>query len=435
MAKLRLQDWLGWTTSPFVLGGAATAGLYAAIYGGHLTQPMMVRYLAGHPIEIITTALFMIALAAQGNKVLAVWTQNALLARTTLGEVPAGGQDPEVCGELLEEVASWSSSFDGYLRERLKNGLEYVRRKNSAATLDDELKFLSDCDSSRRPAGHALVKVIIWAIPILGFLGTVVGLTDAIANLSPDALEKSLPAVTSGLGVSFDTTALSLALSMVLMFGQFWVDRAENQLLDAVDRRVHEELASRFKDASVPSTGGGAATGEMMLGVKRLTEEVLRACVVLVEQQAELWRDTLGEAEGRWRTLASEQEKVLGASLADALRTHAQAVVEAQEQGAERNRQAWERIDQSLVAVAAGLQQQQAETSKQCELLKQVVEASCEVTRLEDVLNRNLTSLARMGDFEEMVHSLSAAVHLLTVKSSDARNVSLPRRQTEGQAA
>lgn len=434
MAKLRLQDWLGWTTSPFVLGGAATAGLYAAIYGGHLTQPMMVRYLAGHPIEIITTALFMVALAAQGNKILAVWTQNALLARTTLGEVPAGGQDPSVCGELLEEVASWPSAFDGYLRERLKNGLEYVRRKNSAATLDAELKFLSDSDAGRRPSGHALVKVIIWAIPILGFLGTVVGLTDAIANLSPDALEKSLPAVTSGLGVSFDTTALSLALSMVLMFGQFWVDRSENHLLDSVDRRVHEELASRFK--AVPAAGsGGAASAEMMIGVKRLTEEVLRACVVLVEQQAELWRDTLGEAEGRWRTLASEQEKVLGASLADALRTHAQAVVDAQEQGAERNRQAWEKIDQSLTAVAASLQLQQAETSKQCELLKQVVEASCEVTRLEDVLNRNLTSLARMGDFEEMVHSLSAAVHLLTVKSSDARNVSLPRRQTEGQAA
>lgn len=425
---MRFQNLINLATSPFVLGSTATVGLYAAIWRGHLTQPMLVRYLAGHPIEIITTWLFLIALAAQANKLLTALSQRAGLMRVKLGAVPDGGQEITACGTLLDRLAALPAACDGFLRDRLRNALEFVRRKQAATELESELKYLSDVDFDRRAGSHALVKVIIWAIPILGFLGTVIGLTDAIANLSPDALENSLPAVTAGLGVSFDTTALALALSMVLMFGQFAVDRIEIGLLERVDERVHHELAARFK---VHSAGQDA----VLSGVKRLADEMLRACVVLVEQQAELWQESLAAAETRWKSLADQQERVLGASLSESLRTYALTLAETQEKSAELNRAAWAPIQQSLEKTADAVLAQQGEMARQSELLKEIVTASCEVTRLEDVLNRNLSSLSKVADFEEMVRSLSAAVHLLTLKSSDARSISLPRQRTEGQAA
>ncbi|MEI2659369.1 MAG: MotA/TolQ/ExbB proton channel family protein [Bifidobacterium adolescentis] len=52
-----------------------------------------------------------------------------------------------------------------------------------------------------------LIRTITWAVPILGFLGTVIGITMAIANITPDQLESSLGEVTAGLAVAFDTTA------------------------------------------------------------------------------------------------------------------------------------------------------------------------------------------------------------------------------------
>ena len=122
-----------------------------------------------------------------------------------------------------------------------------MRRKSSAETLDDELRALADYDVDRMHASYSLVRIIVWAIPILGFLGTVIGITLAIAKLSPDQLENSLPEVTAGLGIAFDTTALALALSMVLMFAKFFVERLETRLLMAVDRRVAEELVGRFQ--------------------------------------------------------------------------------------------------------------------------------------------------------------------------------------------
>ncbi len=58
--------------------------------------------------------------------------------------------------------------------------LQHVRRHGSAETLDDELKYLSDIDAGRLHTGYGLFRVIVWAIPILGFLGTVIGITMAL---------------------------------------------------------------------------------------------------------------------------------------------------------------------------------------------------------------------------------------------------------------
>ena len=96
-------------------------------------------------------------------------------------------------------------------------------------------------------ANYALVRIIIWAIPILGLLGTVIGITIAIANLKPETLEQSMSDVTSGLGVAFDHTGEALTLTMILMFIKYGVERSESRLLAIVDERAEEELIGRFQ--------------------------------------------------------------------------------------------------------------------------------------------------------------------------------------------
>ena len=101
----------------------------------------------------------------------------------------------------------------------------FLKERVSAAGLKDQLKFFSETAADALHDSHSLLQTIIWAIPIMGFLGTVLGITLAIANVTPDKLDTSLPEVTSGLAIAFDTTALALVLSMILMFGQHLVDR------------------------------------------------------------------------------------------------------------------------------------------------------------------------------------------------------------------
>ena len=67
---------------------------------------------------------------------------------------------------------------------------------------------------------------MIWAIPILGFIGTVWGISGAVSNFSSamtsvesaaavsEALKDNLPLVTADLATAFDTTLLALLLSV-----------------------------------------------------------------------------------------------------------------------------------------------------------------------------------------------------------------------------
>ena len=76
---------------------------------------------------------------------------------------------------------------------------------------------------------------------------------------------------------------------------------------------------------------------------------------------------------------------------------------------------------------------------QQVEMLARVIEATGEVTRLQDVLNRNLTALAGAKHFEQTVNSLGAAIHLLHVRLSEmpveATAVKLESPQRKAQAA
>ena len=68
---------------------------------------------------------------------------------------------------------------------------------------------------------------------------------------------------------------------------------------------------------------------------------------------------------------------------------------------------------QNMAAIQTGL-------SRQAEILQRAIEATGEVTRLEDTLNRNLAALAGAKHFEQTVNSLAAAIHLLNARLSDA---------------
>lgn len=92
-----------------------------------------------------------------------------------------------------------------------------------------------------------LIRTVTWAVPIMGFLGTVIGITMAIANVTPEQLDSSLPEVTSGLAVAFDTTAQALGMSMVLVFGTFVIERAEQSVLNELEEFGINALAAGLR--------------------------------------------------------------------------------------------------------------------------------------------------------------------------------------------
>jgi len=465
---------------PFLWGGIACLGFYALLGKSTLNHPLIVRYFESHPVEYVTAALFFVGLAALVMKLIGLIVQTRAMGSDLLEPIPSGGQKLTDVPRLLAQLQRAPAAIkNGYLGRRMQAALEFVRRKSDANALDDHLYFLADGDAMRMQSSYAIVRIIVWAIPILGFLGTVIGITLAIAKLSPDALEKSLPTVTAGLSVAFDTTALALALSMVLMFAKFAVERFETRLLSRVDERVNDELLGRFTHNNPHNDPDVAA-------VRRIADGVLEACEKLVERQAEVWQNTIEAAHGRWAELTTSAGELLEAALSDAvtssltrqaelvnqstgqrlaelnqavqrtnselhhqsaafgdrihesvqqLSTHVESAIdrlntglaqslqqhvatlsESAERTAAENRQHLNEVQLAVVESAAVAAEHQEQLVKQSEVLLKVVDATGQIKKLESALNSNLSALAGSQNFEQTAASLAATVQLLAAR-------------------
>jgi biopolymer transport protein ExbB/TolQ len=412
--------------SPLLWGGALAFAFFSLIHGGVITDANVIRYLAGHWVEYVEVTLFCIGIASLALRAVDLVAQQRRLATPLLDPIPAGGDDPAAATDLVATLPP----EDGYLPRRLRDALDLVVRTGSADGLEDHLKYLSDVDAARASQGYGLVRFIVWAIPIMGFLGTVIGITVAIASLSPTQLE-NISGVVAGLGTAFDTTATALGLSMVLMFLQFVLDRYEQGLLGRVDEAAWGALAGRFQ-----SVGEGESTA---LAMARLGDAMAQGTGRLIESQEEAWRALERTASEGIRQLVAQGSEAFSRSLATtldhSLGAWAASLASAHDQAAARREDRWTAAAETLAMAVQRLDRHQDTLGRQAELLTGVVEATRDIATLERTLEANLTVLSATGRFEETLTTLAAAVHLLSARTMARGLDEIESARSSGKAA
>jgi biopolymer transport protein ExbB/TolQ len=320
----KLIDWI--LRLPLIWGGVATLGYYALLSQGTIDSPLLVRYTASHPVEYCETTMFFVGLAALTMRLFSLFGEFWSLSRVTLGAIPAGGQRADGAAGLLSQLQQLPNSVKStHLFKRLWEAIEFVRRKESADDLDQHLRHYEELESIEIQSGYSTIRIIVWAIPILGLLGTVIGITMAVANLNPETLEQSMSKVTHGLGVAFDHTATALALTMVLMFAKSGVERVQDRLLARIDARTSEELVGRFQP-------DGVNTDPNVAVIRRMSEQMVEAVEALAARQADVWKSSIDATHQQWAAATVATGHVvrdsLSASIKDGLELHARAINE-----------------------------------------------------------------------------------------------------------
>ena len=133
------------------------------------------------------------------------------------------------------------------LRAYIKSGDRTVANEFA---LDDSSFYLSASEAS-----YSFPRILVWAIPLLGFIGTVVGISGAVSGFSGflensgdvEQIKEGIGQVTSNLGLAFDTTLLALFLSVVVMIPLVLVERYESRLLLGIDVFINDKLLPRLK--------------------------------------------------------------------------------------------------------------------------------------------------------------------------------------------
>ena len=119
----------------------------------------------------------------------------------------------------------------------------------------------SGLDQEQAAGRFTLTRYILYLLPVIGFIGTVEGISKALMNISQvlpmvkdlDGFLNNLTSVTSALQIAFDSTLLALFLSAALMLVQTLVTRRAEDLLARVDRWVVEHALPRFAGPRRPA--------------------------------------------------------------------------------------------------------------------------------------------------------------------------------------
>lgn len=390
------------------------------------------RYFCGHPLEYVTSAIFFVGMGILGAKLWRLPSQrSALNVVSGLAHDLGWSHGKSDAATVTSTLEAWQSDPENsrflgtFIQQRLHAVLHYVTRRPDAGP-EDHLKYLADLASDRLIQSYSLVRTVTWAVPIMGFLGTVVGITMAIANVTPEQLDSSLPEVTSGLAVAFDTTAQALGMSMILVFSTFVVERSEQSLLNETEQFGIDSLLPCLTHESAKTEETNPAIAEWTLQ--------------LLARQSEFWNQQFAALQNDWQQTLSRQTSTLAQALSEetqaTLQQHRDTLGEARDQYATALQQssqllttqlqasmnhfvqkvdAWQSALQTTSLAAAD---QAEELHKLGRTMLQLTESEQRLTHLQDQLNQNLQTLQIVETLEQTVNSLNAAVAVLTAKTS-----------------
>lgn len=161
---------------------------------------------------------------------------------------------------------------DSMMVNRIRKALELFEVRPNVTDVATMMQSQSNIDGARIGGSYNPLKAFLWAIPILGFVGTVIGLSHAIGGMNfanvedVKAIIDQVNKVTSGLGTAFDATLLGLVLAMSLNFPMNAMMKAEDDNLNHIDAFCDEVLVPRLNDGA--GVAGGDTNGLMDTLVK-----------------------------------------------------------------------------------------------------------------------------------------------------------------------
>ncbi len=187
--------------------------------------------------------------------------QKLKLQRRALG-LPLMPQDPEFvltstsAKEVRERMCMMVDNPHYFvLFNRIDLALANLHNIGQAADVAAILKIQAESDEAQIASSYGIIQGFMWGIPVLGFIGTVLGLSQAIGAFTDTlqaggdlaAIRASLKTVTGGLATAFETTLVALVCALILQMLVSFLQSAESQFLDDCNDVCHKHVAGKLR--------------------------------------------------------------------------------------------------------------------------------------------------------------------------------------------
>ena len=210
-------------------------------------------------VVVPACALFFWGIAILILKRLRLRKQKSPLAFSIIPQAPTFVLNAETAKLVLGRLEKTISDPDQFLLlRRIRISISNLRNLGQVSDVSEILRAESEEDVARHENSYALIHSFVWAVPVLGFIGTAIGLSVAIGDFGSvlagandlSAIKESLGSVTSGLGTAFETTLVGLFLALFLQMLAAIQEDEESKFLNDCSVYCQEAIVSRLRISS-----------------------------------------------------------------------------------------------------------------------------------------------------------------------------------------
>lgn len=219
-------------------------------------KPYAQIFMERGPTQYVASLFFFWALAMLWIKSRKLIFQKKAFDVAIMPDDPGFSLSPETAREVLRrlhQAVDHSGQFA--VLNRIERALSNLDNIGHTADVTAILKIQSENDESQVASSYSIINGLMWAIPVLGFIGTVLGLSKSIgafgttlaADGDLDGIKDSLTVVTSGLSTAFDTTLVALVMALILQIIASFLQSRESDWLDSCNEYCNRMIAGRLR--------------------------------------------------------------------------------------------------------------------------------------------------------------------------------------------
>jgi biopolymer transport protein ExbB/TolQ len=185
-----------------------------------------------------------------GHKLLSVRRERRLFRHDFVRVQPGERIIPEDALDRYKEMRAavdreprWHERL---LPECLLSALHRFHATNSIQDAANAVKERAELAADELDSSLSLVRYIAWAIPAVGFIGTVRGIGLALA-FAEDAIKGDIGPVIEALGLAFNSTLVALIISMGLMYFMHIVQSRQEAFVLEIQTFCRDKLIDVMK--------------------------------------------------------------------------------------------------------------------------------------------------------------------------------------------
>ena len=244
----------------FLIGLLLTAAFFAVIFYGfrgvegfNIVRAILVER---GPTQYLAVLFFFWALGMLWLKNRKLKFQKKAFDLPIMPSEASFALSPETAQDVLKRLHEQVDNPVHFaVLNRVERALSNLDNIGQTADVTAILKVQADNDEAQVAASYGMMQGLVWAIPVLGFIGTVLGLSKAIGAFGItlqqegdfDGIKDSLTSVTGGLSTAFDTTLLALVLALMLHLVVSFLQSREAEWLDSCNEYCSRRLAGRLR--------------------------------------------------------------------------------------------------------------------------------------------------------------------------------------------